>query len=175
MSFPVRTKGAKFGGKVKKSGSLIRTIIEVILFISWLGFTGIGGYFFGHSSVTRICPSTPIPEEVTVEALAVRPKCIPNKNSDSRGVGTSIGATYKDGGYNFDEIKTMWKCSQAISNYSQASDRIYPADSKMGQTKWKSIISVEPKAFFDKYLSQVRHHMSALFLEIRYQASSFGL
>jgi hypothetical protein len=24
----------------------------------------------------------------------------------------------------------------------------------IAQTKWKSIISVEPKAFFDKYLSQ---------------------
>lgn len=155
----IRTKVTKFGGKVKKNGSLIRTFIEVILFVSWLGFTGIGGYFFGQSTARRVCPSAPIPGEISVETLAVRPKCIPNTNSDSRGVGTSIGATYRDGGYSFDEIKTMWKCSQAISNYSQASDRIYPADSKMGQTKWKSIISVEPKAFFDKYLSQVRSNM----------------
>lgn len=48
----------------------------------------------------------------------------------------------------------MWQCSHAISNYTQASERIFPEDKGMAQTKWKSIISVEPKAFFDKYLSQ---------------------
>mmetsp|Transcript_15318 Transcript_15318/g.14693 ORF Transcript_15318/g.14693 Transcript_15318/m.14693 type:complete len:414 (+) Transcript_15318:976-2217(+) len=48
----------------------------------------------------------------------------------------------------------MWQCSHAVSNYTQASERIFPQDKGIAQTKWKSIISVEPKAFFDKYLSQ---------------------
>ena len=66
-----------------------------------------------------------------------------------------IGTVDKPGGYSLDELKTMWQCSHAVSNYSQATDRIFPADKGIEQTKWKSIISVEPKAFFDKYLSQV--------------------
>ncbi len=32
--------------------------------------------------------------------------------------------------------------------------RIYPKEGNYDKTKWKTILAVEPKAFFDKYLSQ---------------------
>lgn len=152
---PVRTRATKFGGKTKKAGSWLRTCLELLMFTGWLAFTGIGGYFLGHSPFSRICPPDPNPDALSADAILIRPKCIPNKDSTNHGVGLGIGAVYRDGGYSFDEIKTMWKCSQAVSNYTQAVDRIFPADDKIEKTKWKSILSVEPKAFFDKYLSQV--------------------
>ena len=153
-----RVKPTKFGGKAKKGGSWLRTLIEFVLFLGWLIFTGIGGYFVGHAPLSQICPPNSL-EDVAASAavaaeVASRPKCIPRVKT-SLGSGTGIGAIQKDGGFSFDELKTMWQCSHAISNYTQATDRIYPDSKGMDQTKWKSIISVEPKAFFDKYLSQV--------------------
>ena len=151
-----RSRTTKFVGKAKKHGSWLRTFVEFVLFVCWLAFTGIGGYFIGHSPVTRICPPDPSPDVLSLQSAEfIRPKCIPTTDSTSHGVGTDIGAVYREGGYTFGEIKTMWKCSQAVSNFSAATDRIFPAHESIGKTKWQSIISVEPKAFFDKYLSQV--------------------
>jgi len=31
---------------------------------------------------------------------------------------------------------------------------MFPSDSNIEKTKWKSIVSLEPKSFFSKYLSQ---------------------
>ena len=32
--------------------------------------------------------------------------------------------------------------------------QIFPKENNLDKTKWKSILTVEPKAFFDKYLQQ---------------------
>ena len=153
-----RPRVTRSGVRVKKGGSWLRTLVEFILFLGWLIFTGIGGYFVGHAPLSQNCPpdlaevaGADINANVNIEKL----KCIPNKNAN-QGVGMGIGTVDKPGGYSLDELKTMWQCSHAVSNFSQATDRIFPADKGIEQTKWKSIISVEPKAFFDKYLSQVR-------------------
>ena len=153
MHSNARSKSSKFGGKAKKGGSWLRTIVEFALFLGWLIFTGIGGYFVGHAPISQNCPPD-LAAEIAANAKAVKPKCIPN-TKPSQGVGIGIGAVDKPGGYTIDELKAMWQCSHAVSNFSQATDRIYPSNKGMEQTKWKSIISVEPKAFFDKYLSQV--------------------
>lgn len=113
----------------------------------------------GHSSTTQICPPTTyensnqiINKNLNTQSQAKK-KCISNPKV-IQGVGSSIGVQ-KEGGYTLDELKTMWTCSHAVSNYSQAADRMYPNNENFEKTKWKSILSVEPKAFFDKYLTQV--------------------
>lgn len=60
----------------------------------------------------------------------------------------------KDGGFTIEELKTMWECSHAEADEHEVHKQIFPDDMNMGKTKWKSIITVEPKAFFKKYLSQ---------------------
>lgn len=65
-----------------------------------------------------------------------------------------MGAIDKEGGFTMDELKSMWKCSHAVENPASPKERMFPSDSNIDQTKWKSIVSVEPKSFFDKYLSQ---------------------
>jgi hypothetical protein len=53
-----------------------------------------------------------------------------------------------------DELKTMWQCSHAEASDDEVHKQILPDDNSLGKTKWKSIITVEPKKFFNKYLSQ---------------------
>ena len=60
----------------------------------------------------------------------------------------------KEGGFTFDELRTMWKCSHAEGNNSEINKQILPEDINIEKTKWKSILTVEPKAFFKKFLSQ---------------------
>jgi hypothetical protein len=48
----------------------------------------------------------------------------------------------------------MWRCSHAEGNNSEINRQILPEDIQLDRTKWKSILTVEPKAFFKKYLSQ---------------------
>eukprot|EP01036_Dinobryon_divergens_P031954 gene31954-41450_t len=60
----------------------------------------------------------------------------------------------KEGGFSFDELRTMWKCSHAEGNNSEINQQILPEDISIDKTKWKSILTVEPKAFFKKFLSQ---------------------
>ena len=48
----------------------------------------------------------------------------------------------------------MWKCSHAEGNNSEINQQILPEDISIEKTKWKSILTVEPKAFFKKFLSQ---------------------
>ena len=60
----------------------------------------------------------------------------------------------KEGGFSFDELRTMWKCSHAEGNNSEINQQILPEDISIEKTKWKSILTVEPKAFFKKFLSQ---------------------
>ena len=51
-------------------------------------------------------------------------------------------------------MKTLWQCSHAEANDDEVHKQILPDDHSLGKTKWKSILTVEPKKFFNKYLSQ---------------------
>jgi hypothetical protein len=53
-----------------------------------------------------------------------------------------------------EELSRLWKCSQASGNISEFNKHILPKDGDLKKTKWKSIITVDPKTFFDKYLTQ---------------------
>jgi len=67
-----------------------------------------------------------------------------------------------ENGYTFDEIKRLWSCSRAEMNFTEANKRIMPKRGRLEKTRWRSILSVDPKAFFDKYLSQYPGDMVAV-------------
>jgi hypothetical protein len=96
MILPPRTKGAKFGSKGKKNGSCLRSTVEFGLFTTWLVFTAMGGYFVGHTPQQK-CSVT---EPDIIVAQAVRPKCIPNKQT-SGPAGMGVGVVRLDGIYLF--------------------------------------------------------------------------
>jgi len=118
----------------------------LIFFIGWLFCTGIAGYFVGNAPSAQLCPPPPPPEIIQKKRDCVQQK--------SLGSGVGIGAVPKEGGYSLEELSRMWKCSHAEANFTQANKKILPKEKNLDKTKWKSILSVEPKAFFDKYLSQ---------------------
>ena len=182
MRLPANRMRNKYQGGTKKrssnssgGGGWIRSVLETVLFIVWLIFTGIGGYFIGHTGQTphpvQTCPPQPAPIVVTtqVDVPVVVPKCIPREpsvkvpppsssssssTSGTNGVGYALGAVDKDGGYTMDDIKHMWKCSHAVETPTSPQERMFPSDKNIEKTKWKSIVSLEPKYFFDRYLSQ---------------------
>ena len=147
----VRVKRGEGGGKAKlntkKKGSFIRTIIEFIFFVVLLLFTGIVGYFVGNKPFSIECPPPPPPETIIKKKTV---DCVHEK----LGSGVGIGAIQKSDGYTIEELTTMWRCSHAEANFTQANKRIYPKEKNLDKTKWKSILSVDPKQFFDKYLTQ---------------------
>lgn len=108
--------------------------------------TGYGGYWYGYRPSEENCPP---PVQPLAKAAS---KKICNKEKLKAVAGHA--PLVKDGGFTFDELKTMWKCSHAEANSSEVNKQIFPEDMNLEKTKWKSILTVEPKAFFDKYLSQ---------------------
>lgn len=152
---PARTKGGSSGlggggsssKQKRKSGSLVRSLLEFVFFLGWIFCTGIAGYFVGHAPSTEVCPPPPPPEIVHRKA-----DCI--KQADTLGSGIAVGAVKKDQGYTLEELSRMWKCSHAEANFTQANRKLFPKERNLDKTKWKSILAVEPKAFFERYLSQ---------------------
>ena len=53
-----------------------------------------------------------------------------------------------------DDIKHMWQCSHAVESPASPKERMFPSDNNIEKTKWKSIVSIEPKSFFERYLTQ---------------------
>jgi hypothetical protein len=156
----VRPKGSgssKVGTPSKSSSRRQNnfSFLEVGLFIAWLAFTGMLGYYIGHSPVIQDCSQSAASEVAEVRNEVKEVKCVYD-NAATGGAGIAAGAAPpKDGtGYTYDELTRLWKCSHAVSNFSQANQKILPKEKNLDKTKWKSILSVEPKAFFDKYLSQ---------------------
>ena len=179
MRLPVNRMRNKYHGARKKGatsgsggGGWIRSVLETVLFVVWLIFTGIGGYFVGYTpSPVQTCPPQPAPVVITpqIEVPIVVPKCIPREpsvkipppsssssssSSGTNGVGYALGAVESEGGFTMDDIKQMWKCSHAVETPTSPKDRMFPSDGNIEKTKWKSIISLEPKSFFERYLSQ---------------------
>eukprot|EP01038_Epipyxis_sp_PR26KG_P008836 gene8836-11927_t len=130
----------------KKSGSTLRTIVEFILFLVWLLCTGIGGYFLGYSPSNPDCPDIAPQTEVIVKKRNCTTEKLQPMNFNIPLV--------KEGGFSFDELKTIWKCSHAEADPAEINKELFPEDMNLQRTKWKSIITVEPKQFFDKYLTQ---------------------
>jgi len=151
--------GSKKGGpltptpsksKAKKGGGgLVRSILEFVFFLGWVFCTGIAGYFVGHAPSAEVCPPPPPPEVIHRKA-----ECVKQPAAQALGSGIGIGAVKKEGGYTLEELSRMWKCSHAEANFTQSNKKLFPKERNLDKTKWKSILAVEPKAFFDRYLSQ---------------------
>jgi len=148
------------GNPKKKKGSMLRNIIEFLFFMMWLLCTGIAGYFIGYDPTTLECTepvTSPIrPEPQVIPATKKQPKPCPVTPEDaqnSKHIPSQLPLV-KEGGFTIDELRTMWTCSHAEADTSDVHKAILPDDKSLKKTKWKSILTVEPKAFFDKYLTQ---------------------
>jgi hypothetical protein len=136
--------------KPKKGRSCLRNVVEFLFFIIWLVCTGIAGYFIGYDpSVTECAEVHKIPPPV-VPAVAKKSSC---SESKLKPIDMTSPLT-KDEGFTIEELKNMWECSHAEGEDHELNKQIFPDDLSLQKTKWKSIITVEPKAFFKKYLSQ---------------------
>ena len=159
-STPSKMKTAK-----RKKASSFRLLVESIIFIMWLFFTGFVGYFMGKSPTLIKCDHL-ITEKETIQnvnsIVNENPnECIYNDGHGASGIG--LGAAHKDDGYSYKDINRMWKCAQTPANLSQVSgESIFPTTGDLERTKWKSIMAFEPKPFFDKYLSQYPRDMRAV-------------
>jgi hypothetical protein len=146
----IKVPGGAGKKKQKKSGSWLRTIIETLFFVVWLGCTGTAGYFLGYDPSTTECTEVQQAPVVTPVPVGKKASC-PQSKLKPIDMNSPLS---KEGGFTVEELKTMWECSHAEAEDSEINKQILPDDLSMGKTKWKSILTVEPKAFFKKYLSQ---------------------
>lgn len=161
----------QIGGKKKLKKSFLRTVIEFILFLSWLVCTGFAGYYIGYDPSKVSCPEVQgldakirasVAASTPVAAVQQVSEPCPTADSSSKSTTSSkkinskntLPPLFKPDGYTFEELDRLWSCSHAVGNTSTLHEKILPKNIHMEKTKWKSIITVEPKAFFDKYLSQ---------------------
>ena len=143
----------------RKSASTVRVLIETFIFILWIAGVGFTGYYLGRNPAyanSVICPTpapVPVVEEaiaqIPVEPVAEEPEICGGSVSNITVSGLQVGSK---GG--MEELKRQWTCSKA--QFSDVMPKGLPIGNKelISKTKWKSIIAVEPKAFFDKYLTQ---------------------
>ena len=128
----------------KGSASCFRNVIETVVFLGWLIFTGIGGYFLGQTPLSQdaACPPITAPTAPPLAQQVEAVKCIPRPKSTapavaaatvaaagggatSGGVGMAMGAVDKEGGFTMDELRTMWTCSHAVETASPPQVRAY--------------------------------------------------
>jgi hypothetical protein len=140
-----KEKSAKKGGR-----SCLRNVVEILFFIIWLVCTGIAGYFIGYDPSVTECAEVPKLPPLVAPTVGKKAGCPSTK---LKPIDMSSPLT-KEGGFTVEELKTMWECSHAEGEDHELNKQIFPDDMSMDKTKWKSIITVEPKAFFKKYLSQ---------------------
>lgn len=108
--------------------------------------TGIAGYFIGYNPSEDVCPP---PVRPKISEPVAKKLCKPDS---LKAIGHP--PLVKEGGFTMEELKTLWKCSHAEANNTEVNKQIFPEDMNLQKTKWKSILTVEPRAFFDKYLTQ---------------------
>ena len=133
----------------KKKGSVIRTILEFIIFVAWLFIVGLAGYLMGNTPSLKKCDTVESSVQVTSNAIQSKSDCFYDSSSSS---GIGLGVAHREDGNSYKDLIRMWTCSQATAEFTQANQQIYPKN--QDKTKWQSIMSFEPKAFFQKYLSQ---------------------
>lgn len=131
-----KSRNGSSGGK-----SWLRIILEFIFFLGWMICTGIAGYFLGHIPSDTLCPPSPIVSKV--------PDPVP-----SISVSASVPDCPQSSISAYDNIVQQWSCSKPITVPSEINKKLLPKENNYDKTKWKSIITVDPKAFFEKYLSQ---------------------
>lgn len=159
---------------LKRGPSCVRIVLELIFFLGWLFCTGLAGYFVGHTYQLSNPVECPPPSEgggdgstlgtqsnADLGAAAGKKPCVKRKKKevttaaagDSRQGVNSI-AMDPNAGYTLEELRELWSCSHAEANASQINKQVFPGGKGLEKTKWKSVLSVEPKAFFSKYLHQ---------------------
>lgn len=145
-STPPKPKSGSAGtkSKGKSSSSCLRTVLELIFFIGWLVCTGVAGYFTGLSPYSEICP----PSTNNLASSAATAPVTPQTQSQVKCATTAGDRSA------YAELKRQWTCSRAEANYTEVNKLLFPKEGTYEKTKWKSILTVEPKAFFEKYLSQ---------------------
>jgi hypothetical protein len=154
------------GPKKKVKKSFLRTVLEFVLFLTWLVCTGFAGYYMGYDPSKISCPEVQgLDAKIRASVVAPTPATAVQQISEpcptevehpvtSSSNNIVLPPLHKPEGYSFEELDRLWSCSHAVGNMSELHEQILPANIHMEKTKWKSIITVEPKAFFDKYLSQ---------------------
>eukprot|EP00605_Chrysophyceae_sp_TOSAG23-4_P001880 GSChrysophyteH1.ASY1.ANO1.2075.1 assembled CDS len=146
----------------QKGPSPLRLCLEGIFFLGWLFCTGVLGYFVGHTQrlheAQADCPpvSGTIPMVSGGGATTAKPPCKKVSGNERTGVLDKMEEeVFIDGSYTLDELERLWSCSHAeATDIKQVNQQIFPKENNLDKTKWKSILTVEPKAFFDKYLQQ---------------------
>jgi hypothetical protein len=147
----------------KKSSSTARLLIETFIFILWIGGVGFAGYYLGRNPAyakSVVCPTAaPVPAELLPLAAGAGAEELEEEEEErvlcsgalSNATVSGLAPGSKGG---IAELKRQWTCSKA--EFSAVMPKGLPIGNKdlLAKTKWKSIIAVEPKAFFDKYLSQ---------------------
>jgi hypothetical protein len=126
--------------KKRPRGSCLRTILELSLFGIWLTITGLAGYFIG-TAPTPAC--IPVSIATTQDAFAqpASTKCIETSELDDHN------------GLSYEQIQHAWSCKNT-GNATMFNTHVLPSDGSMSDTKWESILAVDPNKFFDMYLSQ---------------------
>lgn len=156
-SLPRFQVSASSGMKKKLKKSLLRTVLEFVVFVLWLVATGFGGYYVGYDPNANPCPTEPIILQQPVQTASVAVQQPPQNCGITHSTSSdpsSIPPVFKPGGYTLQELQSLWECSHAVGNMSELNEQLLPKDLHIEKTKWKSIITVEPRAFFDKYLTQ---------------------
>lgn len=154
------------GPKKKVKKSFLRTTLEFALFIAWLVCTGFAGYYVGYDPSKVSCPeATGLDAKIRASVASTSTAAVQQVTEPCPQAESAPSTSSSDGsiplpplqkkeGYTFEELDQLWSCSHAVGNMSTLHEQILPKNIHMEKTKWKSIITVEPKAFFDKYLSQ---------------------
>ncbi len=133
--------------------SSCRNILELLFFVFCMACAGTVGYLTGYKPTEEMCPSSGENTAIisgTTKTVKNTKICNSNPSEGSSGPVP----LYKETGFTFDEIKTMWKCPHAADNSVEMTNKLFPTDMEMSKTKWKSIITVDPQAFYSKYLTQ---------------------
>ena len=125
------------------------------MFFAWLGCTGLAGYIFGRTPI-RVFPRRSCPPPPPPEVISVTPHC------EKESAVAPETSAFPENGYTYEELNRLWKCSRAKANFTEANKRLIPKGGKLEKTRWRSVLSVDPKAFFDKYLSQYPGDMAAV-------------
>lgn len=132
-----------------KRSSIFHTILQVSFFLAWLLCTGLAGYFVGSGTAivqdASPCASgtQPLEQQPDVQTENAEPEPCPQVSQDSADI--------------LNELRSSWSCSQAKYNASLPREHILKVN--LDKTKWKTVMTIEPHTFYEKYLTQYPRDM----------------
>lgn len=131
------------GNKRKtRGGSWLRSALELLLFALWLAGSGLAGYFIGSAPSPECIPSATEAPIVESKPVAIpEGKCIETSDAEDAS------------GLSYDQILHQWSCKNS-GNAPSFDKHLLPSDGSLANTKWSSILSVDPNKFFEMYLTQ---------------------